>query len=241
MSRISKAKNGIGFYEPCNHFDSKCRACRATLRHYSSVATAALDRMADMSDEALRVFLAVCRVEEADSPFKIIDREVLQRITGMSLDRVELGLLENSRNGVIHYEEVFVAHGENFGGARLSGGYLDYFADKAPAFTTKEFIAYLDTSEPVDNGFVYVIGAGGGFYKIGKTVNPEARLRSYATHLPEHPELIALFKVNSMNRVEEGLHEYYLRCHVRREWFRLPEAHVEWLYEGRYRGEREGA
>ena len=230
MSRISRLKKGESFYQLCEHIGCDCPLCVATNTYYCQISTPALDKMADMSDEALRVFLAVCRAENSNSPFEAVDREVLQRLTGMSLDRVELGIIENVRKGIIRDDETLYFEHSAAGGIFLERSYHEYFNSKAPTFTIEEFLNHIDEPEPTDAGFIYVLCAGNGYYKIGKTVDPESRLKSYATHLPESPEIITVRRVNSMAKFEEGLHEFYHQYHIRREWFRIPPEHAEWLH-----------
>ena len=73
------------------------------------------------------------------------------------------------------------------------------------------------------NSYVYLIGYGDRI-KIGKSNNPEMRLMSLQTGIPEHLKIIGLLGCNSEEeafKLEKLLHKEYAERNIMREWFDL--------------------
>lgn len=70
--------------------------------------------------------------------------------------------------------------------------------------------------------FVYLI-KNGVFYKIGKSENPEARLKQLKTATPNSLELIDQWEVTDRWDVEKFLHDSFYTRQVSGEWFFLSE------------------
>ena len=83
--------------------------------------------------------------------------------------------------------------------------------------------------EPRKSGFVYLIRAQTGEYKIGYSVNVFNRLRTFSTAVPFEPELIHHFNTDDMDLSEKLLHEKFAVKRVKGEWFLLADSEVEWV------------
>jgi len=72
--------------------------------------------------------------------------------------------------------------------------------------------------------FIYLLKSEeNGYYKIGKSVNPDKRIKTLQTGNPEKIDLI--FKVKILNkfsnRIESALHSQYSYLNKNGEWFDL--------------------
>lgn len=70
------------------------------------------------------------------------------------------------------------------------------------------------------HGFVYII-TDGEFVKIGQTKNIENRLVSIQCGNPREISVLQIIETQDMSAVEQSLHWWYGRYHVRGEWFDL--------------------
>lgn len=75
-------------------------------------------------------------------------------------------------------------------------------------------------------GYVYIIQSQ-EHYKIGRSRNPENRVKSYSS-LPGI-KLLHYFPADNMNKAEKELHRRYSQQRVGGEWFELHPANVEYL------------
>lgn len=75
---------------------------------------------------------------------------------------------------------------------------------------------------PIDRGFVYLIHAEGtSRYKIGKTENIKARLKSLKSKSPYPLSVIKAIPSNRITELESWLHGYFADYRVNGEWFEL--------------------
>lgn len=79
------------------------------------------------------------------------------------------------------------------------------------------------------DGYVYLIQAASGFYKIGRTANPKNRIRTFSVKLPFEVDYLCLIKTKNMYKLERELHKRYEKKRVRGEWFKLSPADVEYI------------
>lgn len=70
-------------------------------------------------------------------------------------------------------------------------------------------------------GFVYVLKADNGYYKIGKTVNPEDRIKTFTIKLPFHVEYELLIESENYTVCEKRLHGLFADKRIDGEWFAL--------------------
>lgn len=70
-------------------------------------------------------------------------------------------------------------------------------------------------------GYVYLLKAETGHWKIGRTKDPNDRLRTFNVKLPFKVEYEHLIKCRHANEVESALHEHYMLKRINGEWFDL--------------------
>lgn len=73
----------------------------------------------------------------------------------------------------------------------------------------------------MSDGYVYAIGHPHGYVKIGRSKDPQARLKDHQTSNPYELWIIAQIPVNNSETVETELHERFDEKRVRGEWFEL--------------------
>ena len=69
-------------------------------------------------------------------------------------------------------------------------------------------------------GYVYFIGTPiFGWYKIGKSITPEVRIKDLGILLPFKIEVIAVWSAQNHHAMEKVLHEIYAANRINGEWF----------------------
>lgn len=81
----------------------------------------------------------------------------------------------------------------------------------------------------VEKGYVYLIRASTGHYKIGRTKDISNRFNFFVVKLPFEIELIHHFEVDDMREAEAKLHEKYKAKRVNGEWFNLTDEDVTFI------------
>lgn len=76
-------------------------------------------------------------------------------------------------------------------------------------------------------GYIYLIKADTGHYKIGCTRNLPNRLNLFAVKLPFEITLLKSLWVNDMYYFEGWLHRWFLEDRVNGEWFLLDDISIE--------------
>ncbi len=74
--------------------------------------------------------------------------------------------------------------------------------------------------------FVYLFRADGGFYKIGRSADPERRVEDFAG-LPFNIQLVHTIATDEPVRLEAYFHQTHKRCRIHGEWFHLSDAEIE--------------
>jgi len=69
--------------------------------------------------------------------------------------------------------------------------------------------------------YVYAIGHPHGYVKIGRSNDPQSRLKKHQTSSPYELWIVAQLPVNDSATVEAELHDYFNDKQVRGEWFEL--------------------
>ena len=70
------------------------------------------------------------------------------------------------------------------------------------------------------SGYVYLIGTPTfGWYKIGKSITPEIRIKDLGILLPFKIHVIGVWKAENHHLMETTLHEMYTDCRINGEWF----------------------
>src|SRR5207237_9317414 len=76
-------------------------------------------------------------------------------------------------------------------------------------------------------GYIYLVKAGDGYYKIGRSQNVEVRMKEIGLQLPFPFEVLHIIPAKDMYGSERKLHEQYAPCHLNGEWFALTEEDVQ--------------
>lgn len=80
-----------------------------------------------------------------------------------------------------------------------------------------------------EKGFVYLIKAVTGHYKIGRTKDISTRVNFFVVKLPFEIELIHHFEADDMRKAEAELHQMYKTQRVNGEWFNLADEDVAFI------------
>lgn len=78
-----------------------------------------------------------------------------------------------------------------------------------------------------EKGYIYLIRASTGQYKIGRTKDISSRFNFFVVKLPFEIDLIHHFEADDMRKAEAELHERYKGQRVNGEWFDLDSQDVE--------------
>jgi len=77
-------------------------------------------------------------------------------------------------------------------------------------------------------GYVYLIGSERyGWYKIGKSINPDIRVQDLGILLPFKVDLYGLWGTGDHSRLESSFHREYQPYNINGEWFTFPAEVVE--------------
>jgi hypothetical protein len=72
----------------------------------------------------------------------------------------------------------------------------------------------------MNEGYVYLIGTPTfGWYKIGKSITPEIRIKDLGILLPFKLQVIGVWKAKNHHLMEKALHEMYSASRINGEWF----------------------
>lgn len=86
-----------------------------------------------------------------------------------------------------------------------------------------------------DPGWVYLIFAKNGMYKIGKTKShPSKRYKQICHNIPLETELTASIKTHYMSRDEKFLHDLFKDKRKKGEWFALSQEDAIFIAEGEW-------
>lgn len=79
-------------------------------------------------------------------------------------------------------------------------------------------------------GYVYLTQSPSGYYKIGRTANPNDRMRTFSLKLPIEIEYIHLIETPNMFKLESELHRMFTHKRVGdTEFFRLDEKDIAYI------------
>ena len=85
----------------------------------------------------------------------------------------------------------------------------------------------------VIEGYVYVFACN-GYYKIGKSKNPEKRLLSFKTGTPFPIDIVQIYKSRNMNILEKLLHNLFSDKQIEGEWFNLNDDDIKIISYKKY-------
>jgi len=78
-------------------------------------------------------------------------------------------------------------------------------------------------------GYVYLILADSGHYKIGRSVNPDDRMKTFQLTLPFEVEFEHIVQCDDMVMLERELHQRFDHQRVNGEWFDLSPDDVDYI------------
>ncbi len=78
-------------------------------------------------------------------------------------------------------------------------------------------------------GYVYLLQAESGAYKIGRTQDPANRIKTFGIQLPFEVDFICVIQTPDMAELESRLHTKFADKQIRGEWFELNEDDVEYI------------
>jgi hypothetical protein len=90
---------------------------------------------------------------------------------------------------------------------------------------------YKELGVKTDVGYIYILKAENGLYKIGKSKNPGSRINSIRTSSPVKLEVYKVFLSSEYNRQEKHLHRMFANLRELGEWFRLTDEELETINE----------
>lgn len=96
-----------------------------------------------------------------------------------------------------------------------------------PAFPPKE--ATPRQPKSAKPGYVYLLKSEVGHYKIGRTVNPENRQKTFGVQLPFRVDYECLVKTENMKGLEDQLHQKFADKRLDGEWFNLTPDDIEYI------------
>ena len=76
-------------------------------------------------------------------------------------------------------------------------------------------------------GYIYLVRAESGEYKIGRSKNVSARMKNFATLAPFSFELIHTFPAHIFWKAERNLQNHFHDKRIKGEWYRLDQIDVE--------------
>lgn len=79
------------------------------------------------------------------------------------------------------------------------------------------------------SGYIYLLLAENGLYKIGKAKNISDRMKPFSVNFPMKWELVHSFMVSNYTEVEKTLHNQFSNSRDVGEWFRLKPDEVEYI------------
>lgn len=78
-------------------------------------------------------------------------------------------------------------------------------------------------------GYVYLVKSVSGHYKIGRTVDPQSRAKTFGVKLPFEVEFQCLIETDDYEALELELHDRFEAQRVNGEWFNLSAEDVDYI------------
>jgi hypothetical protein len=75
-------------------------------------------------------------------------------------------------------------------------------------------------------GYVYIIEAEDGFYKIGRSKNVPRRMSEFGVLLPSPVKPVYAFKMSDAPWAEKAMHQAFANQRANGEWFKLSHRHI---------------
>jgi len=87
----------------------------------------------------------------------------------------------------------------------------------------------LEREQKAYPGYVYLIQSPTGAYKIGRTKNPDDRMKTFGIQLPFEVQFVHLIETANMYKLERSLHKKFSSKRVNGEWFQLVPEDIEFI------------
>lgn len=84
------------------------------------------------------------------------------------------------------------------------------------------------------SGYVYLLKSASGYWKIGKTVNPDDRIKTFSVKLPFEVEYEHLITCEDHHKAEADLHARFSAKRANGEWFCLDASDIAWIKAIKY-------
>lgn len=91
--------------------------------------------------------------------------------------------------------------------------------------------AYQELGVTADVGYIYILKATNGLYKIGKTQNLNNRIKTIRTASPVKIEVYRVFQSTEYSKIELHLHSLFSDFREIGEWFRLTDEELATIDE----------
>lgn len=105
------------------------------------------------------------------------------------------------------------------------GTMLDKYKSKKPK--PKDF--HNRIFEVQREGYVYILQSDSGYYKIGRTTNPENRIKMFSVKMPFRVAFTLLIQTEDQYKLEGALHRRFKDKRQDGEWFALHSRDIETL------------
>lgn len=161
--------------------------------------------------EAERAFFAVCMVGE----FMTAKGQTLERLEAQ-LEYAELTLTQ----------KFFDLDSSDISLARAQA---QACRDNITQLRKAALIESVPRTKPGRAGFVYLVQSSTGYYKIGRTSDPNNRMKTFSVKLPFEVSYACVIETVDMKTLEQSLHEQFAGKRVNGEWFALDAADVEYI------------
>lgn len=79
------------------------------------------------------------------------------------------------------------------------------------------------------HGYVYLVQSPTGSYKIGRTKDPDNRMKTFSVKLPFEVDYVCVIETGDMYALERNLHQQYATKRVNGEWFMLDTTDVNFI------------
>ncbi len=160
---------------------------------------------------AERAFFALCMVGE----FMTVKGQTLERIE-RQLEYAELALKQN----------YFDLDSSDTNRVRSQ---VQACKDRIAELRKEALIKQTPRTKAGRAGFVYLVQSPTGFYKIGRTSDPNNRMKTFSVKLPFEVSYVCVIETVDMKALEASLHEQFAGKRASGEWFALDAEDVEYI------------
>lgn len=83
----------------------------------------------------------------------------------------------------------------------------------------------------IQDGYIYLLKSENGYYKIGKTIQLDTRIKTIMREYPVYIERVHFFKTSQLTKVESFLHSLFSEFRLQGEWFKLEKSHLDFIMQ----------